>query len=76
MFYDDLPIWGFIGKLETVQKPTGTEKRYFLFTHGAPMHAPLNTPESLISMLASLAPRLPDHRTSCLVTCGGLCFAA
>ncbi len=35
MFYDDLPIWGFIGKLETVQKPNGPEKRYFLFTHGA-----------------------------------------
>jgi hypothetical protein len=33
MFYDDLPIWGFIGKLEKVQKPGGVELRYFLFTH-------------------------------------------
>jgi hypothetical protein len=34
MFYDDLPIWGFIGKVEKVQKPAGMEKRYHLFTHG------------------------------------------
>ena len=33
MFYDDLPIWGFIGKLEKVSKPSGIEKRYFIFTH-------------------------------------------
>ena len=33
MFYDDLPIWGFIGKLEKLLKPTGTEQRYYLFTH-------------------------------------------
>ena len=33
MFYDDLPIWGFIGKLEKVSKPSGTELRYFIFTH-------------------------------------------
>jgi hypothetical protein len=34
MFYDDLPIWGFIGKVEKIQKPAGMEKRYHLFTHG------------------------------------------
>ena len=33
MFYDDLPIWGFIGKLEKVSKPSGMESRYFIFTH-------------------------------------------
>ncbi len=33
MFYDDLPIWGFIGKLEKVSKPSGIELRYFIFTH-------------------------------------------
>jgi len=33
MFYDDLPIWGFIGKLEKVSKPSGMELRYFIFTH-------------------------------------------
>lgn len=33
MFYDDLPIWGFIGKLEKVSKPSGVELRYFIFTH-------------------------------------------
>lgn len=33
MFYDDLPIWGFIGKLEKVSKPSGIEIRYFIFTH-------------------------------------------
>ena len=31
MYYDDLPVWGFIGKVEKVVK-TGTRK-YFLFTH-------------------------------------------
>ncbi len=40
MFYDDLPIWGFIGKLEKVPKPGGTDLRYFLFTHGAAPHMP------------------------------------
>ena len=34
MFYDDLPIWGFVGKMEKVDKPHGSEYRYFLFTHG------------------------------------------
>lgn len=34
MFYDDLPIWGFIGKLEELSKPSGKEVRYYLFTHG------------------------------------------
>ena len=34
MFYDDLPIWGFIGKIEKMLKPGGEpELRYFLFTH-------------------------------------------
>ena len=33
MFYDDLPIWGFIGKLEKVSKPSGIEVRFFIFTH-------------------------------------------
>lgn len=34
MFYDDLPIWGFIGKTEKLMKPG--EKpvlRFYLFTH-------------------------------------------
>lgn len=31
MFYDELPVWGFIGKVEK-QLQTGTHK-YFLFTH-------------------------------------------
>ena len=31
MYYDDLPVWGFIGKVEKLVK-TGTHK-YFLFTH-------------------------------------------
>ena len=34
MFFDDLPIWGFIGKVEKLmhagEKP---ELRYYLFTH-------------------------------------------
>lgn len=31
MFYDDLPVWGFIGKVEKiVQQKTF---KYFLFTH-------------------------------------------
>lgn len=30
MFYDDLPIWGFIGKLEKVSKPSGMELRLSL----------------------------------------------
>lgn len=33
MFYDDLPIWGFIGKIEKLIGTTDTELRYFLFTH-------------------------------------------
>lgn len=28
MFYDDLPLWGFIGKVEKTVPP-----KYFLFTH-------------------------------------------
>lgn len=33
MFYDDLPIWGFIGKLEKVSKPSGIETRQYIFPH-------------------------------------------
>ena len=34
MFYDDLPIWGFIGKVEKVMHPgEKTEYKFFLFTH-------------------------------------------
>ena len=33
MFYDDLPIWGFIGKLEKLMKSSGNEYKYFMFTH-------------------------------------------
>lgn len=34
VFYDDLPIWGFIGKIEQLLKPSSpTETRFFLFTH-------------------------------------------
>eukprot|EP00897_Mesotaenium_endlicherianum_P009077 jgi/Mesen1/8198/ME000442S07474 len=34
MFYDDLPIWGFIGKTYQDTKPDGKEEtRYLLFTH-------------------------------------------
>ncbi len=31
MFYDDLPVWGFIGKVEKIVQQ-GTHK-YYLFTH-------------------------------------------
>ena len=35
MYYDDLPIWGFIGKAEQDQAEEGENKgsKYFLFTH-------------------------------------------
>lgn len=34
MFYDDLPVWGFIGKIEKIVKQgTHTEYKYYLFTH-------------------------------------------
>ena len=33
MYYDDLPIWGFIGKIEKILKPGAPEMRYYLFTH-------------------------------------------
>lgn len=34
MFYDDLPIWGFVGKIEKILKPNANaEMRYYLFTH-------------------------------------------
>ena len=53
MFYDDLPIWGFIGKVEKVTKPGGDEIRYFLFTHGK-LHLPCTTwPSSMTVPMAS-----------------------
>lgn len=34
MFYDDLPIWGFIGKVEKIlQKGEKPQLRFYLFTH-------------------------------------------
>ncbi|GMH35994.1 hypothetical protein BSKO_03862 [Bryopsis sp. KO-2023] len=33
MFYDDLPIWGFIGKIDKVLQPPEPEVRYLLYTH-------------------------------------------
>ena len=33
MYYDDLPIWGFVGKIEKIIKPNAPEMRYYLFTH-------------------------------------------
>ena len=33
MYYDDLPIWGFVGKIEKILKPNAPEMRYYLFTH-------------------------------------------
>ncbi len=34
MYYDDLPIWGFIGKIEKIVHPGDrTEYKYYLFTH-------------------------------------------
>eukprot|EP00899_Mesostigma_viride_P015679 jgi/Mesvir1/24111/Mv10831-RA.2 len=33
MYYDDLPIWGFIGKVEKILRGGATELRYYLFTH-------------------------------------------
>ena len=30
MYYDDLPIWGFIGKIEKILKPGQPEMRYCL----------------------------------------------
>ena len=34
MFYDDLPIWGFIGKIEKILHPGDhTQYKYYLFTH-------------------------------------------
>mmetsp|Transcript_13838 Transcript_13838/g.29854 ORF Transcript_13838/g.29854 Transcript_13838/m.29854 type:complete len:608 (+) Transcript_13838:164-1987(+) len=33
MYYDDLPVWGFIGKMEKIIKQGISEMRYFLFTH-------------------------------------------
>ena len=44
MFYDDLPIWGFVGKMEKISKPHGTEYRYFLFTHGENRAVPPTQP--------------------------------
>ena len=33
MYYDDLPVWGFIGKMEKTIKQSKAELRVFLFTH-------------------------------------------
>eukprot|EP00197_Chlamydomonas_leiostraca_P002553 CAMPEP_0202857270 /NCGR_PEP_ID=MMETSP1391-20130828/278_1 /ASSEMBLY_ACC=CAM_ASM_000867 /TAXON_ID=1034604 /ORGANISM="Chlamydomonas leiostraca, Strain SAG 11-49" /LENGTH=606 /DNA_ID=CAMNT_0049536053 /DNA_START=73 /DNA_END=1893 /DNA_ORIENTATION=+ len=33
MYYDDLPVWGFIGKMEKIIKQGQSEYRFFLFTH-------------------------------------------
>ena len=34
MYYDDLPLWGFIGKVEKILRPgQPAEMRYYLFTH-------------------------------------------
>lgn len=33
MYYDDLPVWGFIGKTEKIIKNGESHYRYFLFTH-------------------------------------------
>ncbi|KAF3592076.1 hypothetical protein DY000_02025004 [Brassica cretica] len=33
MYYDDLPIWGFIGKVEKEGKSDPTEFKYFLYKH-------------------------------------------
>ena len=32
MFYDDLPIWGFIGRLEP-EKAGSQDLRFFIYTH-------------------------------------------
>jgi hypothetical protein len=33
MYYDDLPVWGFIGKVEQIIKGGQKELRYLIFTH-------------------------------------------
>ncbi len=33
MYYDDLPVWGFIGKMEKLFNQDKPEFRYYLFTH-------------------------------------------
>ena len=33
MYYDDLPVWGFIGKMEKIIHHGTSELRYYLFTH-------------------------------------------
>ena len=33
MYYDDLPVWGFIGKMEKIIRHGESDLRYFLFTH-------------------------------------------
>ena len=33
MFYDDLPIWGFIGRLEPAKTGTQEQQQYFIYTH-------------------------------------------
>ncbi|KAJ6925277.1 hypothetical protein NC651_009819 [Populus alba x Populus x berolinensis] len=33
MYYDDLPVWGFIGKVEKEGKNDPSEYKYYLFKH-------------------------------------------
>ncbi|KAK1308363.1 hypothetical protein QJS10_CPA09g00300 [Acorus calamus] len=33
MYYDDLPIWGFIGKVDKEGKTDPSEYKYFLYKH-------------------------------------------
>ncbi|KAI0495574.1 hypothetical protein KFK09_021875 [Dendrobium nobile] len=33
MYYDDLPVWGFIGKIDKEGKTDSSEYRYFLYNH-------------------------------------------
>ncbi len=34
MYYDDLPVWGFIGKVEKIIQKSGVaEYKYYVFTH-------------------------------------------
>jgi hypothetical protein len=36
MFYDDLPVWGFVGKVEkevTSTNPGDAKLKYYIFTH-------------------------------------------
>lgn len=33
MYYDDLPVWGYIGKVEKQEKANPSEYKYYLFNH-------------------------------------------